>query len=158
MSVKATHPDERRAKKKGRVMWGFLYLFAFLAAFGGSAVWKLKHDPFGGEFQVSWNDSVGRVYKDLAYGQGKANRFDLYVPADNSKSSYGLIVYLHAGGFTGGDKSGDAGILTWLCSDAPESCKGVPSIYQWKICFRRAAGLWKAVTGVAQTKKLGDVL
>jgi len=53
MSVKATHPDERRAKKKGRVMWGFLYLFAFLAAFGGSAVWKLKHDPFGGEFQVS---------------------------------------------------------------------------------------------------------
>lgn len=116
MSVKATHPDERRAKKKGRVMWGVLYLFAFLAAFGGSAVWKLKHDPFGGEFQVSWDDSVGRVYKDLVYGQGKANRFDLYVPADNSKSSYGLIVYLHAGGFTGGDKSGDAGILTWLCS------------------------------------------
>ena len=45
-----------------------------------------------------------------------ANKFDLYVPADNTKESYGLVVYLHAGGFTAGDKSGDEQILKWLCS------------------------------------------
>lgn len=56
------------------------------------------------------------VYKDISYGEMDANKFDLYVPADNTKESYGLVVYLHAGGFTAGDKSGDEQILKWLCS------------------------------------------
>lgn len=106
----------RKEKKKGRVMWGFLYVFSFIAAFLGSIAFKMKHDPFGGEFKAHWNDSVGKAYTDMAYGEGEANKFDLYVPADNSKSSYGLVVYLHAGGFTSGDKSGDAEMLEWLCS------------------------------------------
>ena len=107
---------EKKTKKKGSVMWGFIYTFSFLAAFGISAAFKMTYNPFGDEFSVDWNDSVGKVYTDISYGSGEANQFDLYVPADNSRSSYGLIVYLHAGGFTSGDKSGDAGILEWLCS------------------------------------------
>ncbi len=51
-------------------MWGFLYAAAFITAFGGSIAFKMKHDPFGGEFKVDWNDSVGKVYTDLAYGGG----------------------------------------------------------------------------------------
>lgn len=97
-------------------MWGFIYVTVFIAAFGGSVAFKMKHDPFGGEFKVNWDDSIGRAYTDIAYGEGEANKFDLYVPADDSKSSYGLVVYLHAGGFTSGDKSGDSEILEWLCS------------------------------------------
>lgn len=107
---------EKKVKRKGRVMWGFIYVFAFIAAFAGSAVFKMYHDPFGGEFKVNWNDSAGKVYTDIPYGSGEANKFDLYVPADSSRSSYGLVVYLHAGGFTSGDKSGDADMLEWLCS------------------------------------------
>ena len=37
-------------------------------------------------------------------------------PADNSKDNYGLVVYLHAGGFTTGDKADDRKSLQWLCS------------------------------------------
>lgn len=37
---------------------------------------------------------------DLPYGEGEANRFDLYLPKDNTRETYGLAVYLHAGGFT----------------------------------------------------------
>lgn len=107
---------EKKVKRKGRVMWGFIYVFTFIAAFLGSILFKMKHDPFGGEFKAEWNDSVGRVYTDIAYGEGEANKFDIYVPADDSRESYGLVVYLHAGGFTSGDKSGDAGMLEWLCS------------------------------------------
>ena len=59
---------------------------------------------------------MGTVYTDLTYGEKPANKFDLYVPADSSKDSYGLVVYLHPGGFTTGDKSGDAEMLQWLCS------------------------------------------
>ena len=81
---------EKKAKRKGRVMWGFIYVTVFIAAFGGSIAFKMKHDPFGGEFKVNWDDSVGRAYTDIAYGEGEANKFDLYVPADDSRSSYGL--------------------------------------------------------------------
>ena len=108
----------RKAEQRGkhRVLWGFVYAGAFLAAFVGSAVFKMKHDPLGGLTKVAWSDAVGAVHTDLPYGEGAANKFDLYLPADASKESYGLVVYLHAGGFTSGDKQGDAGILQWLCS------------------------------------------
>lgn len=105
-----------KEKKKGRIMWGFIYVFAFLAAFIGSVIFKMTYNPYGSEFSVHWNDSVGTAYTDISYGSGDANKFDLYVPSDNSKDSYGLIVYIHAGGFTGGDKSDDAQLLQWLCS------------------------------------------
>ena len=103
-------------KRKGRVMWGFIYVGAFLAAFVISAVVKMTADPLGGKYAVHWDDSVGTVYTDLACGEGEANKFDLYVPADSTREAYGLAVYLHPGGFTGGDKSGDAEMLQWLCA------------------------------------------
>lgn len=107
---------ENKTKKKGRVMWGFIYVFAFIVTFVGSAIFKMAYNPYGGEFSVDWNNSIGTAYTDLSYGNGEANNFDLYVPADDSKDSYGLIVYLHAGGFTGGDKADDSHMLQWLCS------------------------------------------
>ncbi len=107
---------EKKTKKKGRVMWGFIYVLAFIVTFVGSVIFKMTYNPYGGEFSVDWNESVGTAYTDLSYGNGESNKFDLYVPADASKDSYGLIVYLHAGGFTGGDKADDAQMLQWLCS------------------------------------------
>lgn len=106
----------RTMKRKNRVMWSFIYVSTFVIVFLISVIIKLKADPFFGKYTVDWNDSVGRVYTDLSYGEGDANKFDLYVPADNTKDSYGLVVYLHAGGFTSGDKSDDEGILKWLCA------------------------------------------
>lgn len=105
-----------KAKKKGRVLWGLIYVGAFLAAFIISAVVKMTFDPFGGKYTVQWDSSVGTVYTDLSYGEDPANKFDLYLPADGSRDTYGLVVYLHAGGFTSGDKNGDAEMLQWLCS------------------------------------------
>lgn len=56
--------------------------------------------------QAEWNDTVGTAYKDIAYGDGKYQTYDLYVPAalDHSKN-YSLILFIHGGGFTGGDKA-----------------------------------------------------
>lgn len=106
----------KKEKKRGRIMWGFIYAGAFIAAFAASVVFKMTYNPSGKEYRVEWSDSVGKIYTDLVYGEGEANKFDLYVPADTGKETYGLVVYLHAGGFTTGDKSGDADILKWLCS------------------------------------------
>lgn len=105
---------ENRGKHK--LLWGFIYVITFIVVFALSAVIKLTYNPLAKDYKVEWNDSVGKIHTDLSYGDGEANKFDLYVPSDNSKQNYGLIVYLHAGGFTQGDKSGDAEMLTWLCS------------------------------------------
>ncbi len=106
----------KQEKTGGRVMWGFLYAGAFTATFIISAVIKMKVDPFAGRYAAQWDSSVGTVYTDFSYGNGEANKFDLYLPADSGRENYGLVVYLHAGGFTSGDKSGDAEMLQWLCA------------------------------------------
>lgn len=108
--------SREKARKKGRIMWGVIYAGAFIASFISSVILKIKVDPFGGKYTPCWDSTVGTVYTDLAYGDGEANRFDLYVPADSGRENYGLVVYLHAGGFTGGDKSDDAEMLQWLCA------------------------------------------
>ncbi len=107
---------KEKEKKKGRIMWGFLYTGVFIAAFAASAVFKIKGNSLGKKYTPAWNDSVGKVYTDLVYGEGEANKFDPYVPAETGRETYGLVVYLHAGGLTTGDKSGDAEMLKWLCS------------------------------------------
>lgn len=109
----------KREKKKGvhRMLWALIYISVFLIVFVASALFKMTYQPsWAKQYTVDWNDSVGRKYTDLSYGEEEAQKFDLYVPADASKESYGLVVYLHAGGFTAGDKSDDTEMLQWLCA------------------------------------------
>ena len=94
-----------------------LRIGAFLVSFIGSAMVKITVKPeWSKKYDVEWNDSVGTLKSDISYGEREANKFDLYLPADNKKDNYGLVVYLHAGGFTSGDKTNDKGTLAWLCS------------------------------------------
>lgn len=98
-------------------MFVFICIIVFIVSFGIGIFSKVAIKPsWAKKYCVQMTDEIGKVYKDISYGDGAANKFDLYVPANAGKESYGLIVYLHAGGFTSGDKAGDADILTWLCS------------------------------------------
>lgn len=98
-------------------MFVFICILAFIVSFAGSAIFKMTYvSPEMKKYTVEWSDEIGKTYTDLSYGEKPANKFDLYVPADNTKKTYGLIVYLHAGGFTSGDKADDAKMLQWLCS------------------------------------------
>ena len=106
-----------KEKKKGKRMFIFICILAFIISFFGSAIFKVTYTgKWAKKYSVDWNDSIGTIHKDISYGDKESNKFDLYVPKDNSKENYGLIVYLHAGGFTTGDKSDDEEILKWLCS------------------------------------------
>ena len=59
--------------------WGLLYTAAFLAAFVGSALLKMNSDPTHGKYNTRWDETVGKAYTDLPYGEGAANKFDLWV-------------------------------------------------------------------------------
>ena len=106
----------KREKRKGNAKWGFIYVGTFILAFGAGVVSKIIPRSWAKDYTCDWDDSVGTLHSDISYGDKESNKFDLYVPADSSKSSYGLVVYLHAGGFTTGDKTDDAQMLEWLCS------------------------------------------
>ncbi len=104
-------------KKKERRMFVWISVLAFVVSFVAGVASKLLCKPsWARKYSVALTDEVGTLHRDLAYGEGAANRFDLYLPADGSSARYGLVVYLHAGGFTQGDKSEDEKMLTWLCS------------------------------------------
>ena len=104
-----------KGTKKRAVPIG-LGVLVFVLAFGAGALSKAVIKPFWSkQYSVQWSDDLGKLEKDLPYDDGDANKFDLYLPKDASKDSYGLVVYLHAGGFTSGDKAGDREMLSWLC-------------------------------------------
>ena len=106
----------KRGKKVRAVSVG-VGILAFFLAFCAGAVSKFAIQPgWAKEYSVKWSDELGTLKEDLPYGNGDANKFDLYLPKDSGKSHYGLAVYLHAGGFTSGDKSGDREMLAWLCA------------------------------------------
>lgn len=92
-------------------------ILVFLLAFGAGMVSKAVIKPaWAKDYSAQWSDALGTLKTDLPYGEGAANKFDLYLPKDGGKDSYGLVVYLHAGGFTSGDKADDKDMLAWLCS------------------------------------------
>ena len=109
--------SKTKKEKRVRIVPVGIGILVFILAFVGGAASKFAIKPsWSKEYSVKMTDEIGTVYKDISYGEGEANKFDLYVPANGSKESYGLVVYLHAGGFTSGDKAGDAEMLAWLCS------------------------------------------
>lgn len=113
----------RAREKRAEALPAGLGILAFVLAFAGGAASKLVIKPSWAEkYAVQWSDELGTWKMDIPYGGGEANKFDLYLPADNTKGHYGLVAYLHAGGFTSGDKSGDAGMLSWLCSKGYAAC------------------------------------
>jgi len=96
-------------------MGGISVLF-FILSFIIGIITKVVIKPlWAKKYSLTWSEDLGMLYQDLSYGKGTANKFDLYLPK-NTKNHYGLVVYLHAGGFTQGDKAQDEGMLAWLCS------------------------------------------
>lgn len=113
----------KNEKKRGRGMFVFACILTFAVSFAlGAASKTLVKPSWAEKYSVKWSDELGTRKTDIPYGEGEANKFDLYLPKDDTKENYGLVVYLHAGGFTSGDKSGDEEILSWLCGKGYAAC------------------------------------
>ena len=114
--------EMKREKKVKAVPVGIGILVFILAFVGGIASKFVIKPSWSKNYSVEWSDKIGTLKTDISYGDGEANKFDLYLPKDNTKESYGLVVYLHAGGFTAGDKAEDKKTLSWLCSKGYVAC------------------------------------
>lgn len=76
----------------------------FMVGFTGSLVGTFRHART--PWNVRWNDTVGNIYHDIDLNENEQTGYDLYVPANvNTEKNYSLILYIHGGGFTSGDKA-----------------------------------------------------
>ena len=104
-------------EKKPRVIPIGVGILVFLLAFTAGVFSKFAIRPsWSKQYDIRWSDTLGTRIFDLPYGEGDSNKFDLYLPKNDAKENYGLVIYLHAGGFTTGDKADDEQMLSWLCS------------------------------------------
>jgi para-nitrobenzyl esterase len=55
------------------------------------------------ELPAALSDTGADFAQDVPYGEGERNLFDIYLPDCDEPT--GLVIYIHGGGFTGGDKS-----------------------------------------------------
>lgn len=109
--------SQQKKRSKSKFMSIVIGIAIFIVAFGSGVISKgLLKPAWTKKYEVRWSDEIGTLQSDISYGEGEANKFDLYLPKDNTKQAYGLVVYLHAGGFTAGDKTDDKETLAWLCS------------------------------------------
>ena len=75
-------------KEQGRGIFVVISIVTFIISFGIGVVSKLVVKPsWAKKYSVRMSDETGKVYKDIPYGDGEANRFDLYVPAGGRKES-----------------------------------------------------------------------
>lgn len=60
--------------------------------------------------KTRWDDTVGTVVPDQVFDSARPETgYDLYLPAEKSKDgTYALVLYIHGGGFTSGDKKDGA--------------------------------------------------
>lgn len=100
-----------------KVLWAGAYVLVFLLSFCGGILLatRVPGGDFAGIEQVHWTEKLGTIETDLPYGDRALNKFDLYLPADRARATK-LVLYIHAGGFTGGDKADDAKIAKHFAS------------------------------------------
>ena len=52
--------------------------------------------------QPQWNTAEGEVIKNLSYGEGSRNKYDLYLPANEKPKA--LMLFIHGGSWISGEK------------------------------------------------------
>ena len=109
--------SKEKKEKKKRIVPIWVCILIFIGAFFAGMISKVAIKPaWSTKYTATWSEELGTKITDISYGDGEANKFDLYLPKDSTKDTYGLVIYLHAGGFTSGDKTDDENMLAWLCS------------------------------------------
>lgn len=91
-----------------KIIYAAVYVIVFVIVLSSAFLLSAQHllQKTYKPLRVNWDNTVGTSYKNLCYGTGIYQTYDLYVPAENIKGQdYSLILFIHGGGFTGGDKA-----------------------------------------------------
>jgi para-nitrobenzyl esterase len=85
---------------------GLLVLSLLAACSDGGDNWSDSRPPLNLSYSAAPIELPGitaSYAQDVRYGEGTRNLFDIYLPDCDAPTA--LVIYIHGGGFTGGDKS-----------------------------------------------------
>lgn len=84
------------------LLWGigFIILFAIVAS--SLFIYKMHNVLKTGGKIVEWSDTDGTTYKDLRYGIGSRNTYDLVIPTDTEPTA--VMIFVHGGSWNAGQK------------------------------------------------------
>ena len=92
--------SKEKKEKKKRIVSIWVCILIFIGAFFAGMISKVAIKPaWSTKYTATWSEELGTKITDISYGDEEANKFDLYLPKDSTKDTYGLVIYLHAGGF-----------------------------------------------------------
>jgi len=70
------------------------------------------------KYTVPYNKDL--IYLDVSYGNDSQQKYDIYLPKNASSKSTKVIIYIHGGGWTNGDKSDAKKLISYLVNSNPE--------------------------------------
>lgn len=92
----------------GNILFTLTCIITFVAVFTYSVMSRIKKavEKRQEAIIVEWDEDVGNTYNNLTYNSTEDCGYDLYLPTRRrTRSNYPLILFIHGGSFTGGDKS-----------------------------------------------------
>ena len=89
--------SKEKKEKKKRIVPIWVCILIFIGAFFAGMISKVAIKPaWSTKYTATWSEELGTKITDISYGE--ANKFDLYLPKDSTKDTYGFIcmqVVLH---------------------------------------------------------------
>lgn len=90
-------------KKFLTIIGSIVAILAIVILIGGTYLTQqIKQVMTNGGFIVEWDTTDGEKLKDLSYGEGYRNKYDLYLPAN--KNPKALMLFIHGGSWISGEK------------------------------------------------------
>lgn len=102
--------EKKKISLGRRILRAFLWAVCiicvlFISGCGLAALWYQRSLDRGG-YLVSWDAEEGRVLSGLSYGEGAANKYDLYLHKSiKPESEAPLLLLVHGGAWMGGNRS-----------------------------------------------------
>ena len=102
--------EKKKISLGRRILRAFLWAVCiicvlFISGCGLAALWYQRSLDRGG-YLVSWDADEGRVLSGLSYGEGEANKFDLYLHKSiKPESEAPLLLLVHGGAWMSGNRS-----------------------------------------------------
>ena len=101
-----------------RCKFKLLFLVAIpLTLFSG---FSCSTEDVNSEVEYAEENTAAHIEKDVRYGKHPAQTYDLYLPADRSPSETKVLIFIHGGGWIGGDKKDMEPYVSLLQKEHPD--------------------------------------
>lgn len=71
----------------GNFLWKEVNLWEYVFYLIVGSATKFMKPTWAKKYNVEWSDKIGTLISDVSYGDKESNKFDMYLPKDNTKKT-----------------------------------------------------------------------